>query len=294
MTLRVDRLASEEIEVEVLPDVGARLHRVRAFGHELLRTPDDPSVHIDDPFYWGGYHMQPWTNRIAPGPTRVGRRTMNLRPNFKDGTAIHGLHYVTPWNVDGPGQYSAGGGGDEDVGWPWPYDVRVTIGVDGSTLRIRHEVTNRADDPMPAGAGIHPWFPEPVEVRVRARRQIASNNDAHAPHEQVTPELDMSDFRALPEEADAAWSDVMQPAFELRWPAYAISAGLRTSPADVYVVAANPGTVNAVAVEPQTHAPWGMRRLLDGEPGGLTWLEPGATLTLESWLEFRRAEEAYP
>ena len=293
MTLRVDRLASEKLEVEVLPEAGARLHRLRAFGQDLLRTPPDPAIHHDDPFYWGGFHMLPWTNRIAPGPTRVGDRMLNVRRNFRDGTAIHGLHYITPWDVTGDGMYAASGGGG-GAGWPWPYEVRVAVAVDGSTLRIVHGVTNRSDDPMPAGAGIHPWFLEPVHVRVRARQQIASNNDPAAPHAQVSAELDMSDFRALPEEVDAAWSDVQQPAFELRWPAFGITAGLRTSPADVYVVAANPGTVNAVAVEPQTHAPWGMRRLLEGQPGGLTLLAPDATLTLESTLEFSRAEEANP
>lgn len=288
---RVDRVGGDELEVEVLPEAGARLHRLRVFGHDLMRTPDDPSVHLADPFYWGGYHMLPWTNRIARGPTRVGARTIDLKPNFKDGTAIHGLHYVTPWVGEGVGLYSASGG--EGVsGWPWRYSVRVEIAAAGAALRIRHEVTNRSDDPMPAGAGIHPWFLEPVQVRVRAGQQIASNNDPAAPHEEVTAELDMSDFRALPEEVDAAWSDVQQPAFELRWPSLGISAALRTSPPDVYVVAANPGTAGAVAVEPQTHAPWGMRRLLDGEAGGLTLLAPDATLTLESTLEFSRAEEA--
>lgn len=293
MSWRLDRLASDALQVEVLPELGARIHRVRAFGHDVLRTPEEPSAHRDDPFYWGAYHMLPWTNRISPGPTRVGSRRLDLRVNFRDGTAIHGLHYITPWDVAGEGTYAASGGGDA-TGWPWSYDVGLAVVVDGSTLRITHGVTNRSDDPMPAGAGIHPWFREPVQVRVRARRQIASNNDPTASHEPVSAELDMSEFRPLPENVDAAWAEVMQPAFELRWPELRLSATVRTRPAAVYVVAANPGTVNAVAVEPQTHAPWGMRRLMDGEPGGLAWLEPGATLNLESELEFCRAEEEQP
>jgi galactose mutarotase-like enzyme len=44
----------------------------------------------------------------------------------------------------------------------------------------------------------------------------------------------------------------------------------------------------AVAVEPQTHAPNGLRRLLRGEAAGLAWLAPGATLPLEVELDFSR------
>jgi galactose mutarotase-like enzyme len=148
---------------------------------------------------------------------------------------------------------------------------------------------------MPAGAGIHPWFLEPVELRIRARLQIASNNDPAAPHAPVTAELDMSTFRRLPDEADAAWAEVDQPVFELRWPELGIVAAMRTSLLDAYVVAAKPpGAVDAIAVEPQTHAPWGLRRLLDGEAGGLTMLAPGDSLTLDSELTFSRPEETNP
>ncbi|HYI21348.1 MAG TPA: hypothetical protein VEX62_01810 [Candidatus Limnocylindrales bacterium] len=284
----IHRLEGETVEVEVLPTIGARLHRLRVFGHDLMRTPDDISTHLDDPFYWGGYHMLPWTNRIAARPTLVGSGTVDLAANFKDGTAIHGLHYATPWDIDEVGSYSVSGGGNES-GWPWPYTGRVEIRVEGSSVRVRHAVTNLSDEPMPAGVGIHPWFRTPVEVRVPARVAIASNTDAQAPHEPLSADLDFRVPRELPTGLDAAWTDVDQPCVELRWPHLDISAELRASAPTVYVVAARPDNVDAVAVEPQTHAPWGLRRLLDDERGGLDWLPPNTTLTLDSELTFRRA-----
>ena len=286
----IDRLEGDALEVEVLPELGARIHRLRVFGHDLMRTPADPATHLDDPFYWGGYHMLPWTNRIAPGPTRVGSRTVDLAVNFRDGTAIHGLHYVTPWDVESAGSYSVSGGGGQ-TGWPWPYAARVELRVTGLSILIRHLLTNLGGDPMPAGVGIHPWFRTPVEVRIPARVAIASNTDADAPHEPLSDELDFRAARELPTGLDAAWTDVDQPCVELHWPHLDISAELRASAPTVYVVAASPSGVDAVAVEPQTHAPWGLRRLLDGERGGLEWLPPNATLTLESELSFRRAQK---
>ena len=90
---------------------------------------------------------------------------------------------------------------------------------------------------------------------------------------------------------------VDQPCVELRWPHLGIDAPAARDSTDVYVVAASPENVDAVAVEPQTHAPWGLRRLLDGERGGLEWLQPNATLSLDSSLRFagpRRSQRDRP
>jgi hypothetical protein len=43
-----------------------------------------------------------------------------------------------------------------------------------------------------------------------------------------------------------------------------------------------------LAIEPETHAPQGIRRLLRGEPAPLTMIEPGTPLVLEVELIFDR------
>jgi hypothetical protein len=47
------------------------------------------------------------------------------------------------------------------------------------------------------------------------------------------------------------------------------------------VAVATPTSLDATAVEPQTHAPWGLRRLAAGDPDGLALLGPGEVLGLE-------------
>jgi hypothetical protein len=56
-----------------------------------------------------------------------------------------------------------------------------------------------------------------------------------------------------------------------------------------FIVAASPGEIDAVAVEPETHAPQGLRRLLRGEPDALTMLAPGERLELVMELAFKRS-----
>ena len=48
---------------------------------------------------------------------------------------------------------------------------------------------------------------------------------------------------------------------------------------------ATPPELDAIAVEPQTHAPDGLRRLMDGRPDGLSWLPAAESLAFD--LEIR-------
>jgi aldose 1-epimerase len=279
--LEVVRLGDDALTVEVLPGVGARLHRVRAFGIDLLRTPDDPARHLDDPWFWGSYPLAPWCNRLATGLVEVAGRTIDLPPNFPDGTAIHGQVARAAWRRDGDGTFRIRAGGD---GWPWPYDVRQTLEVDGDPagprLRLTLVVTNLGDSAMPAGLGIHPWFRDPVEVAIAARLVHPSNEDASPEPEPVGGDLDRRTLGPLAVGVDATWTGLADPPVILRWPADQLRATISTSATARYVVAAHLDGVDATAVEPETHAPGGIRRLLAGEPGALQLIEPGAPFEL--------------
>ncbi|OLT14670.1 hypothetical protein BJF78_17710 [Pseudonocardia sp. CNS-139] len=90
----------------------------------------------------------------------------------------------------------------------------------------------------------------------------------------------------LADDIDATWTDLADPAVELGWPG--VAATMRTGVADAVVVAANPVARGSAAVEIQTHAPDGLRRLLGGEPYAMHALDPGATLSLDITLAMTR------
>ncbi len=273
------------IELEVAPELGARLHRLRAFGHDLLRTPADLGVHAGDPFSWGAYVMAPWCNRIAAGRMQVGGRVLDLPSNFPDGTTIHGQVYVIPWERLGSGAYRVDAGGD---GWPWPYEVILRITVEDAKVVLDLALTNRADDPMPAGVGLHPWFRRPVRVAIHAARVHRSNLATEPVPEPVAGPFDLRSMDEPSLGLDATWADLGDPVAELEWPDIGVSATVgMVSDGGRFVVAAAPRDPDAVALEPQTHAPQGLRRLLQGEPGALSWLEPGASLGLRTSLAIR-------
>ncbi len=292
MRERVTVVASDAIRAEVLPGLGARLHRLSVFGHDLLRTPDDPRTHERDPFRWGGYVMAPWCNRIEAAVTEVIGEVVDVPSNTAEGTALHGQVYVTPWEERSDGTFAVLGGGD---GWPWPYEttLRVTADDDArsmATLTIAQALTNLSDRPMPGGLGIHPWFLDPIEVRIASARILPSNLKAGEESQPAAGDFDLQDLRLMPVGLDATWLDPGDPAVALGWPDRGLRAVLEVaSDAGICIVAASPADTGAVAVEPETHAPFGLQRLLDGAPNGLVWIAPGRSIHLTTRMIFERS-----
>jgi aldose 1-epimerase len=285
----VDRLVGPDgsVEVEVLPELGGRLHRIRFRGHDLLRTPAAPTVHAREPIFWGAYPMAPWCNRLTPGTYDVDRRRVTIRPNFTDGSALHGEVFDRAWRVVGSGRYAVRGGGN--AGWPWPYEVRLAVDARADAVAVTLELANLADERMPGGLGMHPWFRRPVVLAVRADAVYANNLEPADEPTPVTSALDLRALRPLPTGVDATWTGLREPVVELGWPDLALRATMRIDAPATLVCAASPreGDVEADAIEPQTHAPQGLRRLLNTLPDPLVWVAPGETLAMRIDLALR-------
>lgn len=280
------RIADGQLEVELLPAVGGRLHRLRAFGHDVLRTPADIRAHRATPVTWGAYPMAPWCNRLSTAPTPVADRVVRLPASHVDGSALHGQLASIAWTVADDGSLSVRGGGD---GWPWRYEVVERVTILGTAVRIELALTNLDDGPMPAGLGIHPWFVRPLDVRLAGAQVVPSNKDPAAGLVDVAGDLDLRRLGPVPDGLDGTWTDLDDPAVELRWPGLGLAAEIRLhADAGRCVALASPEDIDAVAIEPETHLPQGLRRLLAGEPGGLHLLAPGATLRLTTEWRFSR------
>jgi aldose 1-epimerase len=271
------------IAIEVLPDVGARLHRLRFDGRDLLRTPADPVAHLDDPWFWGSYPMAPWCNRLPPIRTDVAGRVLDLPANFRDGTAIHGQVDRAPWQRTADGSFRIEGGGD---GWPWRYAVEQELAIDAARLDLALRLTNLDDAAMPAGVGIHPWFAKPLAVAIRAAAVHPDNLATEAAPVPVAGALDRRALAPMPDDLDATWVDLDEPPIALAWPGPGIACTITFDAPTRVVTAASPAILDAVAVEPATHAPAGIRRLLGSEPGGMSLLGAGETMELRIRFAF--------
>ena len=277
---------TDALQVVVLPEVGARLHSLRAFGHEVLRSPAEPETHLADPFFWGAYPMAPWCGRVEASPVELAGHRLALASNFPDGSAIHGQVYAAPWDRHEDGSLRIAAGGDA---WPWKYEARLHLDVRDAAVRLDYSLTNRSDEPMPAGLGVHPWFLKPVHLAIHGDGLLSPNWATPAQPRPVSGPHDLRRLGAMPDDLDATWTNLADPPIELSWPDAGLRATMRALDMAPYAVAASPGHLDAIAVELQTHAPQGIRRLLNGEPGAMSVLEPGRALRLRIELAFERA-----
>lgn len=69
---------------------------------------------------------------------------------------------------------------------------------------------------------------------------------------------------------------------------------MRVAADTVFIVAATLAAFSAVAVEPQTHAPHGLRRLLNREPGAMAMIGPAESLRMAVELAFERVSDGRP
>ena len=209
-------LGDDHIALEILPDVGARIHRLRYDGRDLIRTPSDVRRHLDDPWFWGSYPMAPWCNRVEPGALHSAGHELDLPVNFprRDGDPRPGRRGARG-STSRPGRFRIRAGGD---GWPWPYEVEQRFAVEGDVLELDLDLTNLGDDAMPAGIGFHPWWVKPLEVAFAAERVHRSNLATDPEPVPVDGPWDRRALAPMPENLDATWVDIGEPPIRLAWP----------------------------------------------------------------------------
>jgi aldose 1-epimerase len=150
----VQRLANRHVDLKVDPTRGGAVTSFQVYGRDIFR----PDTGGEGPLALGNFPLVPFANRIAGGGPRLA-----VPPNMPEvdpANAIHGDGWTAVWAVARADAHSL----DlvhEDAGanWPWPYRAtqRFVLGDGGYTHHL--EIINKARSPMPAGMGLHPYFP---------------------------------------------------------------------------------------------------------------------------------------
>jgi len=155
----------------IAPHFGARLVHFRHGRRDVLRpTPDDV---IAKPVVYGfaGFPLMPYSGPLfGPGFRFAGADHVLARNVREEPTATHGDSWIAPFqivdqsdsaltlemeHVPSPGTF------------PFRYRGHVRYALDAEGLSIRLRVTSRDHRPMPAGIGIHPYFPKHKGTRLK-------------------------------------------------------------------------------------------------------------------------------
>lgn len=281
------RLVHGPFECLVTPGLGGSVLALRHAGVDVLRrVPDD----IATARQAASYPLVPFSNRIGQGRLQWGGRTWSLEGrNGAEPHPIHGVGWQDPWQVVAVAQDASEAQlrlhHPGDARWPFAFDATQRFVLDGTGLTLELSLTNRADEPAPAGLGWHPFFTKRPGARidVRTATRWEMGDDAlptrRVPHEGLATACDTLEV----DHCFGGWDRVAS----LRDDVFAITV---TSTLDQVVVFTRPGRGD-LAIEPVSHAnnAFGDPAIAAlGHEAGMRELAPGDTFAARMRIEVTR------
>lgn len=254
-----------------------------------------------DPRDTACFPLVPYSGRVRDGRFVWGGREVQERLNFApEPHAIHGHGWQQPWRVEACGDDTATlAYTHEPGGWPYAYTARQQFRLappDGlnilCTLEMTVSLTNESQDTMPAGLGLHPYFPRTRDARLSADVSgVWLTDDDVMPVERASLPSNMT----LPDginidetPLDNAFTGFGGSA-EIEWPGRGLKVRLRAgSPLSFLVVYTPPGE-DFFCVEPVSNCTDAFNLAAGGrdDTGTLT-LAPGQTVQADVRFEVMR------
>ena len=275
--------------LEVVPEAGGSLAAWRwetgGGTVDLLRVGHPAAVAAGGAGGLSCFPLVPYSNRIRRGRFTFEGREIALPLNFGDHPhSIHGQGWQAAWRV-----------AEQDAGrvvldyqhaadaWPFAYAARQTIALRPDGLEIALDLTNRSEEAMPAGAGLHPYF-----AGARAARLTAGVAGVWQVDDEVMPTA----HTALPERWDLprgrAVSELACDNVFTGWdgrarierPDVGLVLELEAARPLRFLVVYAPVGEDFFCVEPVSHATDAFNRAAAGDPDtGMRVLAPGETLS---------------
>lgn len=255
-------LTAGRAALAVAPAIGGAIARFRWVdgerSYDWLRpaTADDLASGKADRL--ACFPLVPFSNRIRTGRFAFGGRVVRLRRG--DEQPMHPLHgegWRHPWQIVDRGadrltlelERAAGA-------WPFPYRARQAFALTDDALRVTLTVENCGSGAMPAGLGLHPYFPRTPRCRLHAPVTAMWATDADVLPTALAPadpRLAAGDGLPVDEvaldNAFAGWSGHA----EIRWPERGAALAIDTGPPLSFLVVYSPAGERFFCAEPVSH-----------------------------------------
>ena len=281
-------LRAGDAVLQVWPEVGGALVGWRKAGLPLLRPVPLEMMGQRDARRLGAFTLVPFSNRIGWGRFGFGGREYAIRRNTPDHRhPIHGNGWERPWTV----QAAAGaslqlGFAHEAVGearaiWPFSFRAENRIVLTPDQLTVTLSVENTGPETMPAGLGLHPFFPLTPDTELSFRAGDVWINDAANLPAERTPIPDR--WRCDParlaqglglDNCFNAW----QPPVRIGWPERRLSLTMEADKLFGHLVVYVPEGKPYFATEPVSHMNDGVNHP-EQPDNGVRALAPGERMT---------------
>lgn len=267
------RLASADLELLLAPATGGSIAALRWRGIDVLRSGDPAS----GPLALGCFPLVPFSNRIASGRFVAGGKAVALPVNFHTAgrpETIHGFGWQSAWAIAEAGDAEARlihdhAGGD----WPWPYRAEQQFALSGDALMLTLSLTNYGASPMPAGLGLHPYFPRSGAQLDLPVTGMWENDAKNLPSRWLPCPEPPQWFGGG--DIDHSFTGRAGPIM-IRWPGHRLT--MTPDAALGHTIVYVPAGADYFCVEPVSHLTNAVNRPEAAADTGLKWLESG-----ESW-----------
>jgi aldose 1-epimerase len=280
-------LSRGDYRLVLAPAFGARIVAFTHGGRDILRPAPAPALAAPKVYEFAGFPLMPYSGPIFGGGFDFAGSFHPLGRNVaEEPTATHGEGWIMAWRIVSHSEDRALLRLDyapEAGSFPFAWQGELGFGLtEDAGLAIDLKLTCRDHRPMPAGIGLHPYFPKPPGTRLKFFASGVWPPDAP---EAVTlgcqplePGLDFRDgpdisaivldrcFEGWDGRAEVIWPD---------GPSAVIEADGALTRLQIYDAWDYP----YICVEPVSNANDGFNRMARGVAGhGVTLLEPGRSL----------------
>lgn len=169
------RIADGEASVVLAPRIGGAIAAYRWETSDgtldWLRPAAVDAIRRADAGSMSCFPLVPYSNRIRNGKFRFRGEDVRLPVSpSEDPHFEHGHGWRKPWEVldVGPGKAVMRYVHEADE-WPWRYEAVQQVSLIAGALVLDLSIRNLSERFMPAGLGIHPYFPVTPKARVEAR-----------------------------------------------------------------------------------------------------------------------------
>ena len=192
-----------DVVAEVAPDLGGALLRLTLGGREILRAALNRDAVAADPRNAACYPCVPWFGRISGGFEFGGRR-FNLAPTLPICDPVNPLHgegWINPWTITEKSAHTMTCSlhhAPAPHRFPFAFSAEQKFSLRDNGLDIMLQLTNTGDETMPAGLGLHPFFPRKLGARVQFVAARCWSADENGLWREAPAEIDFTGARPLP------------------------------------------------------------------------------------------------
>lgn len=270
------RLRAGRAELEVAPAAGGCITAFRWRKGDAIVDWLRPAPAGGDVAPTGSacFPLVPYSNRIRYGRFHFQGRDYRLAPNFSPSPhSIHGHGWQRPWDVVEAGEAEVLLRYEHAApDWPSSYRAEQRFTLRDESLHVELAITNLGRDPLPAGLGLHPYFPRSPLCRLSATVGRMWATDAEVMPTALSEPLPGGDPNQglRPEDVvlDNCFTDFGGQA-TIHWPERRAGLVIDADPALSFLVVFTPPGEDFFCVEPVSHSTDAINL------AGMKTLEPG-------------------